>query len=250
MATLNSLFPFTGKLGNVIGYRRNGKFCLRSRPTTVKQTAPTRRASQRFGMASTTAALIRKTNYGQLDVRPDSKHVNRLTTTLIPSGGNDIDNITGFRFNQQTGTDRFFPLPPKLSAAVILPIPSQTLPAPKYIPALDVKVLVSRLNFATCKVVGTESAVLVIDTSEPFNGAAVALDVPGEGTLIVTLQVRGMKDNICSGNRKHFAADIVAVQPPQILEVLHKQSYRHHPGLKQPSAPAYSHSLPLIIQRE
>lgn len=250
MATLHSLFPFTGKLGNVIGYRRNGKFCLRSRPTTVQRTAPTKRASKRFGMASKTAALIRKTNYGQLDVRPDSKHVNRLTTTLIPSGGNDISSIIGFRFNQQTGTDRFFPLPPKLSADGILHIPAQTLPAFKDITSLEVKVIATRINFTTRKVTGTESAVLVIDTSEPFNGAAVALDVPGEGTLIVTLQVRGMKDNICSGNRKHFAADIIAVQPPQTLEVLYKQSYRQHPGLKQPSAPAYTHSLPLIIQRE
>ncbi|HJT75517.1 MAG TPA: hypothetical protein VJ720_15880 [Chitinophaga sp.] len=247
MATQNSIISFTGRLGNMIGYRRNGKLCLRSRPITVGQTMRTKRASQRFGMASKNAAFIRKPFYGYLDIRPDGRHCNRLTTALIPSGGIDISSITGFRFNQETGTDRFFAQPPRLSADGILHIPPQTLPAFKDITALEVKMIAIRINFTTQQVVGTESATLIIDASEPFNGAAVTVDVPGTGTLIVTLQVRGMKNNIPSGNRKYFAADIIAVQPSQALEVLHKQSYfQQRP--KKISGSTYTH--PHIIQRE
>jgi hypothetical protein len=34
MAKQNSLIPFTGTLGNLIGYQRNGEFFLRSKPET------------------------------------------------------------------------------------------------------------------------------------------------------------------------------------------------------------------------
>jgi hypothetical protein len=41
MAKQTGLFQFTGKLDNVIGYRRNGNYFVRSMPVTVKQTTAT-----------------------------------------------------------------------------------------------------------------------------------------------------------------------------------------------------------------
>ena len=75
MATQNSIIPFTGKLGNLIGYERNGKYFLRSMPEIVRQTAATRRAARRFGLASCKAALIRNAFYDDLDIRYDSSHI-------------------------------------------------------------------------------------------------------------------------------------------------------------------------------
>ena len=213
-----SLITFTGKLGNMIGYMHNGKPCLRSIPDTVGRAEGSRHASDRLGTASTNAALIRKTIYGPLDIQPDGRHVNRLTTLLIPSGGSNMSRIIGFRFNKQTGTDRFFTQPPKLSEDNILHIPAQKLRAPRYITSLEVKVIATRINFTTRKADGVESALLVIDARVPFNGAAVSVDIPGEDILVITLQVRGMKNNIPSENRKYLAADIVAVQTSQALE--------------------------------
>src|SRR5262245_40815079 len=115
MAKQTSILTFTGKLGNLVGYRRNGKHCLRSMPVNVRQTAATRHAAQRFGMASKKGALIRNAFTSILDVRCDSSHINRLTSTLIPSAGKDTTSLTGFRFNRQTGTDSFFALAPRLS---------------------------------------------------------------------------------------------------------------------------------------
>lgn len=250
MATQNSPIRFTGKLGNLIGYRRHGKYYLRSMPEVVRQTRATRRAALRFGIASKKGALIRNAFYNELDVRSDSTHVNRLTKALIPSAGNNTKSITGFRFNQHAGTDRFFARPVRLSADGSLHIPAQTLPAFRDINMLEVKVIATRINFTTHQVIDTQSDVLIIDTREPFNGASFPVDVPGKGTLIVTLQIRGMKDNILSGNRKYLAADIVEVQPPQTLKVFHKPTYLQHHIPGGTSVTTNAHCLPLIIQRE
>lgn len=247
MAQQNSILPFTGKLGNLIGYRRNGKFLLRSMPEIVRQTRGTRRAAQRFGMASKKGALIRHAFYSELDVCHDKSHINRLTGILIPSAGNNIKSITGFRFNKHTGTDRFFIQAPQLSADGILHIPAQTLPVCKGITSLEAKVIVTRINFATHQVVATESNVLVIDLHESFNGAAVSVDIPGKGALVVTLQVRGVQDNIPSRNTRYLAADIVAVQLPQTLPVFHKQVYPQPQNILYTN---YTHSQPSIILRE
>ncbi|MVT10888.1 hypothetical protein [Chitinophaga tropicalis] len=250
MATQNTPFPFIGKLGNLIGYRRNKKYFLRSMPEIVRQTRATRRAAQRFGMASKKGALIRSAFYGKLDVRADTSHINRLTKALIPSAGNNTKNIIGFRFNKHTGTDRFFALAPRLSADGILHIPSQTLPAFKDINMLEVKVIATRISFATHQVVNTQSDVLIIDSRKSFSGASFSVDVPGKGTLVVTLQVRGLKDNLPSGNGRSLAADIVAVQPPQTGQVFHKPAYLQHPISNETSNTVYPHFLPFVIQRE
>ncbi len=83
MAKQISLITFTGKLGNLIGYERGGKYFLRSMPEIVRQTTATRRAAQRFGIASRKAALIRSAFYDELDIHCDSSHVNRLNRILI-----------------------------------------------------------------------------------------------------------------------------------------------------------------------
>lgn len=247
MAKQNSILPFTGKLGNLIGYRRNGKFYLRGMPEIVRQTVATRRAARRFGMASSRGALIRHAFYGELDVRADKTHGNRLTKALIPSAGNNIKGLTGFRFNKHTGIDRFFLLPPQFSADGILHIPAQTLPVFKNITSLEVKVIATRINFETQQVVAAESDILLLDLRESFNGAVFSLDVPGNGILVVALQIRGLQDNIPSRNTRYLAADIVAVQPPQTLEVIHKQTY---PQPRNMSYTHHTHSQPSIILRE
>ncbi|MCW3464417.1 hypothetical protein [Chitinophaga nivalis] len=128
MAKQVSIITFTGRLGNLIGYSRNGQHFLRSMPAIVRQTAATRRAAQRFGMASKKAALIRSAFSGKLNVCGDSGHINRLTSALIPSAGKDISSITGFRFNRHMGTDSLLTSAPKLSRSGILHIPPQVIP--------------------------------------------------------------------------------------------------------------------------
>ncbi|HVI43404.1 MAG TPA: hypothetical protein VM802_00975 [Chitinophaga sp.] len=254
MAKQTSFITFTGKLGNLIGYRRNGAYCLRSMPVNVRQTAATRRAAQRFGRASKRAALIRNAFSGKMNVNCDSGHINRLTSALIPSAGRDISSITGSRFNQHTGTDKFFALAPRLSPDGILYIPPQTLPACKGINALEIKVIATRIHFATNQITGTESAAFIVKTGEPFDEAACNVEVPGKGTLVVVLQIRGLLDNIPSHNAKYMAADIIAVLPPPSRQILHKPVRQQRPVLRPALGnliiTAAVQLLPATIQRE
>lgn len=220
MAKQNSLIPFIGKLGNRIGYQRNGKYFFRSMPETVRQTVATCRAARRFGMASRKAALIRNAFYDELDIRCDSSHINRLNKVLIAAGNNHAA-LTGFRFNQYTGTDKFFTITPQLSAEGILYIPPQVLAQHKDITALDVKVIAARIDFTTGRIIGTDTAMIMIDTRKSFTGADIALHVPGTGTLVVTLQVRAMHKDGLSRNRQYLAADIIAVMASKTPEVCH-----------------------------
>ncbi|HVI46334.1 MAG TPA: hypothetical protein VM802_15775 [Chitinophaga sp.] len=254
MAKQTSLLTFTGKLGNLIGYRRNSGYFLRSMPAHVRQTAATRRAAQRFGMASSKGALIRNAFAPRLDVHCNSEHINRLTSALIPSAGKDTGCITGFRFNRKTGTDKFLTAAPRLSRNNILYIPPQTLPAYNGISALEIKVIAARIHFATHQVTGTESAVLIVKPGEPFEGAACDMDVPGRGTLVVMLQIRGILGGIPSNNTRYLAADIIAVQPPQIRPILRKPTGQKRPRLKPasesiPVNTSTQHLLP-TVQRE
>ncbi|HVI47957.1 MAG TPA: hypothetical protein VM802_24025 [Chitinophaga sp.] len=254
MAKQTSILTFTGKLGNLIGYRRNSEYFVRSMPANVRQTTATRRAAQRFGMASKNGALIRNAFTGKLDVHYDSGHINRLTSALIPSAGRDTNSLTSFRFNRQTGTDKFLVSAPRLSRNGILHIPPQTLPVYKGISALEIKVIAARIHFATHQVTGTESAAFTVKTGEPFEGAACDVDIPGKGTLVVILQIRALLDDVPSRNAKYLAADIIAVQPPQTQQPLHKPTRQQHPGLRPAperiAAAAPVFYLPPIIQRE
>ncbi|WP_343673194.1 hypothetical protein [Chitinophaga sp.] len=98
MAKQTSIITFSGRFDNMIGVKRKKGHFLRCIPKKVRQSSRTRRAAQRFGMASSTAALIRKTLVPLLDITCDGGHVNRLTKRLIPSGGQDIQAINGYRF--------------------------------------------------------------------------------------------------------------------------------------------------------
>jgi hypothetical protein len=212
MAKQESIFPFIGKLGDSIGYLCDGEYRLRAMPVEVRQTVATRRSAQSFGVASKKGALIRKAFYKELDVSRDSGHVNRLNKMLIAAGDNHTA-ITGFRFNSCAGIDRFLRLAPALTDG-ILHIPPQRLAQYQHVIAVEVKVIAARIDFTIMQVSGTYASKLNIDPRGYFEGTNVPLDVPGGGTLIVTVQVRGIYKQGPSDNRQDLAAEIIAVVAP------------------------------------
>ncbi|MBW8688321.1 hypothetical protein [Chitinophaga rhizophila] len=216
MAKQQSLIRFTGKLGNLIGYERNGRQFLRRMPEKVRQTPATRLAAQRFGIASRRGALIRKAITGELDLRGDSTYINRLTRSLISSGGHALKTLEGFRFHQQGSISRFFHLVPKLTADGILDIPAQAMPVCSGIDAIEVKVVAAKISFSSGEIIGTTTQVIVLNTAKRFDGAMLPLHVPGRGTLVVTMQVRGMRQGLIIGNARYLAADIVGVILPTV----------------------------------
>ncbi|SFO50340.1 hypothetical protein SAMN05428949_5460 [Chitinophaga sp. YR627] len=212
MARQKSIILLTGKLGDKIGYQRNGKYFFRSTPQTVRQSSATRRASKRFGIYSTQAKSIRHAFYPDLDIQCDSTHVNRLNKLLIKSAG-DHTAIKGFRFNKQTGIDRFLKILPEFSRNGMLHIPPQHINNEGFT-ALEIKAIAVRIDFSSRRVTGTDTVNMLIDPQQPFCGANIPLYVSGEGTLLLTIQIRGIDQGGLTRNRQYTAADIIAVLPP------------------------------------
>lgn len=212
MARQKSIILLTGKLGDKIGYQRNGKYFFRSTPQTVRQSSATRRASKRFGIYSTQAKSIRHAFYPELDIRCDTAHVNRLNKLLIESAG-DPAAIKGFRFNKHIGIDRFLTIPPELSRHGMLHIPAQHINDEGFT-ALEIKAIAVRIDFSSRRVTGTDTVTMMIDPQQTFCGANIPLYVSGEGALLLTIQIRGVNQENPTCNKQYTTADIIAVLPP------------------------------------
>lgn len=254
MARQTSLITFTGKLGNVIGYQRKDQHFLRSAPETVRQTENTRRAAQRFGIASKKSALIRHAFYGQMEGVPDGTHVNRLNKAFIMNGRDHETALKGFRFNQQTGIDRFFSTAPACSTEGLLHIPAQMLPEFKGCTALELKVMTATVNFGTQHVIHTNIHILTLKPGEYFAGTMLQIDQSSTGVLVVTIQVRALRQGVPSCDKKYMAADIIAVITPERERPFHKTAHVQQPFSYKLSelvcTDAGLHQPPAFIQRE
>ncbi|WP_157963078.1 hypothetical protein [Chitinophaga deserti] len=224
MGIQTSVITFTGRVGNLIAYKRGDKHCLRSMPETVRQTANTRRAAKWFGAASRKGAFIRNAVAPDIDIFCDSQVVNRLNRTIVTAGRNNHAALQGFRFNGHAGIEKFFGQLPVFTKDGQLHIAAQKLLCHGNAVRMEIKLLATRIDFTTRTVTGTDADLLHIDLEEPFPGADLTVDVPGKGTLLVILQVRiFLKDGI-SYDRKYNAADIIAVIGDQPQEKPHQKS--------------------------
>lgn len=211
MATQTGILQFTGRLGNVIGYRRSGRYFLRSMQETVRQTTATRRASRDFGIASRKGKLIRRAVLSQLQVTHDGSLVNRLNKILIQTAKNNLQSLEGFRWNKHTGISTFFSQQPTIAANGMVKIPAQVISPTGAFTHLEVSAIAVRINFTERRVTGRHISSVKINLQEPFQGAELEANVPGNGTLLVVLQVRTYTGTVLSMDRRHIAADILRV---------------------------------------
>ncbi|QEC41554.1 hypothetical protein [Pseudobacter ginsenosidimutans] len=211
MAIQTGQIRFTGRIGDLIGYYRNGVHCLRSRPAKVHQTKATRQAAQQFGIASRKGKLIRQAFAPHLNGRKDGGWVNRLNKTLIQSG---LEGLKGYRFNQQTGIETFFPQF-TIDHNNLLQIPAQVLPAlPRKVTHLEVKLIAASINFNTGRVISTVSQSRFLDLKQSFEGLQFNAIAPKQGTLILALQVNAFQDNLPLLDKRYLATDLIAIQIP------------------------------------
>jgi hypothetical protein len=220
MALQTGVLKFTGRLDNVIGYRRNGKYFLRSMPDKVRQTASTKRAARRFGMASRKGKLIRKAVRPYLDMRYDGTLVNRLNKLFIQAGPDQFPNLQGFHFNRHTGIEKLFVIPPVFTVRGTLHIPAQELLPQGNNTHVELRLIATRISFADNQVISTNvsTAIIELNKDKPFKGTSMNIPVEGEGALMVVLQYRSCKASNCvlfpSGDRRYMAADVISIAIP------------------------------------
>lgn len=229
MAKQTGIVTFTGKLGNLIGYRRNGQYFLRCMPDTVRQTAATRHAARYFGIASRKGKLIREAVLPHLDVPRDGSLVNRLNKALISAGKDQLQTINGFRFNRHTGVEQFFSCQPLVSPGGTVIIPAQTFPAQGTATQVEIKLVAVRISFTERRVTGQATASVMINLNTHFPGTELEAAVPGKGTLFIIVQVRAFNGQQASANRRFVAANLLRVAIPANT----KQRVNTMPDLKR-----------------
>lgn len=224
MGKQKGIFKFTGRVDNLIGYRRNGVYCVRTMPGTVRQTAATRRAARSFGIASRKGKLIRRALCPYMDTHYDRSYVNRLNKELILAGSHNLQALKGFRFNKHNTVGNLFLAPPVLTPEGQVHIPAQELHELDLGKGalLEVTVIAAKINFSEQRVVSADAVTEVIDLAMPFDGLTFYVPAPGKGTLILAIQARTC--DICNGERspvggrRFMAADIISVIPPHVLK--------------------------------
>ncbi len=97
---------------------------------------------------------------------------------------------------------------------------------------MEIKLIGTRIDFPSQQVTGSDATALYIDLEQrftPFEGAELSVDLPGKGTLLVTLQVRLFLEDSVSLNRIYNAADIIAVVENKTLTAVPVRTYIYRP---------------------
>lgn len=214
MAKQSGPITFSGKLYDVIGYRRNTKFFLRSRPTQVRQTFATRKAAKAFGAASRKGRLIRHTLLPLLDLPYDGSLTNRLNKALIATNNNNANLLHGFQLSKHTSLHNFITTPAACHHTGTIYIPPQKWQALDNITHLEIKLVAVKIDLTKLKILDTQSFQQIIDYNTPFSGLQWTPQLSPKGTLLVTLQIRAYKNGITAKGRLHVAADILTMTTP------------------------------------
>ncbi|WP_157986706.1 hypothetical protein [Chitinophaga alhagiae] len=245
MATQASLLKFTGKVGNLIGYRVGKKYYLRSAPEEVRQSPHSKVSSRHFGKASRLGATMRHALHGLLHVKSENKMINRLNSSLLGVlRQDDLHRQKRFIPRYFRGLERFcFTTHADLgkvlavqaaavrnadgSIEVSVPAIRKHLANPRatHVGFRAVAVCLER-GFATAKAAASEMVMLKAD--EP--SAAFSLTVPADRNTVtcVILEVTCWQvehgRRYLMGNQKFMAAQIIAVlQPEAAVEVREEQ---------------------------
>lgn len=229
MATQAGKIRFTGRVGDLIGYYRNGVYCLRSMPLKVRQTAASKQAANNFGIASRNGKLVRQAFAAHLNGRKDNAWVNRLNKVLIGSG---VEGMKGHRFNRHTGIENFL-RNYTLDENNILHIPSQTIcPLPQKITHLEVKLIATRIDFNSGQIIDTVVQSSLHDLCQPFEGLIFDANVKGKGTLIVALQLNAWQDGLPLYDKRYLATDLITVRIP-VTQTLSKKQRKQGKKIRQ-----------------
>ena len=222
MAILTGKVTFTGRLGDLISYKRNGKYCLRSMPEQVHQTEATRKASERFGDASRTGKQIRELFAPFLYGKKDGSHVNRLNKLLVEHG---VEALSGYQFNQQTSIKDF------VNASALgddnkLVIKNIFRPNHIKVTHLEIKLIAIRIDLTTGRIINSvvqHHRHQFVKWSATFTPIEFNANVPGKGTLIVALQINPYQNEYPLYDKRYHATDIIKIELPANTTISKKQ---------------------------
>lgn len=244
MASQIGVVKIIGAIGDEVGYRNNGKPCLRRKARNVRRSEATKEAATDFGTASKAGKLIRRAVRQGLNIRTDNKLTNRLNAVLLQAlyaGSNERGNryfnregmtaLAGFRFNKNTELSQLITFRPKVvqdkrSLRIALPaLTAEDILHAKNTTHIEIKAIAVGVNFNEGTYQDAVTDKVMIDFRKPATANELILPFQaGEEETIVTLQITAYREEngklYKRDNVKYFAADIIDVIPslPQTEE--------------------------------
>jgi len=196
----------SGRVDNVVFYKRMGTYVARSVPARVKQSAATKVRSRNFGVAAAAGKILRQLLHPVLPFPKDRSMQIRFSGAIAQWLGlsdavslpatNDIPFVNGFQFNSVTSIDERWKLPLTVTqpsadiVEVLIPafVPTLAIAAPAYTVFVE-----CTFTVATCKLMdGTVQGVDTKKISIPYNSTpldaqVISFPVPAiDGSLVIT----------------------------------------------------------------
>jgi hypothetical protein len=239
MATQNTILPFSGKLGNQIGYQRKKQYFLRAVPVNVKQTTATKRAARDFGTASKCSRVIRHALRENLLHCYDSSLTNRLNKAFgqivradvhhlagerIPLVTN-MDALSGFQMNNATTVHQLLDVTPviekEVHQGISISLPAITCRNTKAVRGIThytIRAIALSVNFSreTARQIASETILLKHGEKHPPVTLTLHSDEKEVGFILLEVQsFYKMNGQLYpSQNKKGHALDIIAILPP------------------------------------
>lgn len=254
MSKNTGLLRMTGKIGEYVGYYRDGKQYFRSMPEQVRRSKATQLSAKDFGTASKASKLIRHGLRAELNIHHDNGMHNRLNTDMLNilyAGSqqrgsrsfqrNKLSMLTGMQFNEKTELSRLLPFTPKVvqdgnSLRIAIPaLGADDIRHARNTTHIEIKAIAIGVNFNENARQDAVSDKVLIDFRCPATATELILPFKaGEEETIVVLQVRAFSELdgklYALGNRKFFAADIIDIIPS--LSAMSNITYNSQPELK------------------
>lgn len=234
MATQTSIFNFTGRLGNVIGYRVGDKYHLRSMPERVRQSPRSKISGRQFGKASKLGAAIRHALQGLLDSGREIATVNQLNKALLAVlRADDLHQakrfiprhfqlLQGFCFNPHAALDKLLPAAPGVTrntdGSIRVEVPAMDMvkgnPRATH---LCVKAVTAAVGGNFTSATGAQSEPVFLPVNGPSAAFTLNIPAPPDALCCVMLEVTSLvmengRTHLLQ-NRKYTAAEVIGVLP-------------------------------------
>lgn len=180
MAAQNNV-QFTGKVGNLIFYKRYGKYYIRMAPDRVRQSKATKKRSTNFGIAARAAAGLRSRLLPVIPFPADRQmqitFVGALAKWLKQSSVQNLQpddilpHIHHFQFNDKTSIDERFRIPLVVAKTADNLF---TLSLPAFVPAIYIFAPAHTVS-VNCKIT---IAGCILKSGTPTGSHSVTLNFP------------------------------------------------------------------------
>lgn len=210
MAIQQGIMPFTGKMGELVGFYRKNKLYTKKAPGSYKVTEESKKSGQEFGRGSSASALVRQAFEPLILSRFKTDLHNRLAEQfrkVIRSGplshkGNrrvidgNIGLMKGFEFSQYARFDKLVWFSPKVSISensVSVTIPALSwkdgLRGPEKATRAVFGLICGFFDFENGAGERLLSGDLIIEKHQPFSGAALHVPVSRQKEQVVLVMM-------------------------------------------------------------